>query len=36
MRKVLGRGKVSKMFGVEPQENRTLVKPKHIWEEILE
>jgi hypothetical protein len=36
MRHVLGRGKVFKMFEMEPQENGPLVKLKLIWEEILE
>jgi len=36
MRHVLGREGVFKMFEMEPQESGPLVKPKRIWEEILE
>jgi hypothetical protein len=36
MRYVLGRGKLFKLFELEPQENGPLVKPKRICEEILE
>ena len=36
MKHVLGRGKVFKMFEMEPQKNGPLVKPKGILKEVLE